>query len=48
MNVREAVKTISGIIDTLYLQGAISDEEMHTLAKAEIVICDFLDEVMEV
>lgn len=47
MNIREAVETISGIIDTLYLQGAISDEEMHTLAKAENVIYNFL-ETMEV
>lgn len=47
MNIRKAVETISGIIDTLYLQGAISNEEMHKLAEAENAIYNFL-ETMEV
>ena len=47
MSVREAMKTISGMIDLLYLQGVISDEEMYKLAEAENAIYDFL-EAMEV
>ena len=47
MNIREAVETISGIIDVLYSQGVIFDEEMYKLAEAENAIYDFL-EAMEV
>lgn len=47
MNIREAVETISGIIDALYLQGVLSDKEMDKLAEAENAIYDFL-EAMEV
>ena len=47
MNVREAMETISGYIDTLYNQGVLADCEIIELQSAEQAIYTFLD-AMEV